>query len=125
MAVVLLLLTLQDPCAAQSTGGAFGLARERSVSIARGEAQILEVLQSLGQNQDVAILLDRRIDPELLVSADLRRMRLQSLIGNLAGQTTGGLSVVGDTFYIGPADSVRRLRTLIELRGDPSPLHSA
>lgn len=105
-------------CDAQSTGGAFGLARERSVSIARGDAQLLDVLQSLEQNQQVAILLDRRLDPEQIVSADLRRMRLQSLIGNLASQSNGGLSVVGDTFYVGPADTVRRLRTLIELRGN-------
>ncbi|MEZ5940211.1 MAG: hypothetical protein R3C18_02385 [Planctomycetaceae bacterium] len=101
---------------AQVSGAAFQLACGRSVSIAGGDSPLLDVLSRVGNDQQVAILLDRRIDPTQLVGSDLRRMKLQTLVGNLAAQAEGGLSIVGDTFYIGPSTNIRRLRTLIELR---------
>ena len=101
---------------AQVTGAKFQMACERSISVSGGDAPLLDVLSRVGNDQQVAILLDRRIDPTQLVGSDLRRMKLQTLVGNLASQADGGLSVVGDTFYVGPSANIRRLRTLIELR---------
>ncbi len=101
---------------APAAGAAFQLALQRSLSVSQGDSQLLDVLNSVAQDQAVAVLLDRRLDPEQLVGADLRRMRLRAFMENLAIQAEGGLSVVADTCYIGPASSIRKLRTLVALR---------
>lgn len=114
----ILLSLLPEYCSAQeSTGAAFSLALDRMVSVSRGEAPLQDVLEDLARAQNTRILLDRRLDPEQLVLADLRRMRLRTLIGQLAGQSRAGLSILADTIYIGPPETVRILRTLAEVRG--------
>ena len=105
------------PLFAQATGGAFNLALERSVSMSSGESPLLASLQSLEVDQQIAILLDRRIDPDQIVGTDLRRMSLKTLVGSIASQVQCGISPVGDTLYVGPVTTVRKLRTLVEIQG--------
>ena len=102
--------------AQELTGAAFSKALEQQISIVRGEVELLEMLERLQAEQQVAMLLDRRIDPQTPVIAELRRQRLEAAFGQLASQAGGGLSIVSDTVYVGPLETVRTMRTLIELR---------
>lgn len=75
-------------------------------------------LRKLSETRQISILLDRRVDPETKVSIDLQRTPLRDILGQLCEQTGLGLSVVGNTIYIGPNSTTRRLRTVIELQSD-------
>jgi hypothetical protein len=66
----------------------------------------------------VSILLDRRIDPssEMEVRASNRPVR--EVLGLLVEPLGGGISVVGNTVYMGPTQDARVLRTLVHLRNE-------
>ncbi|MCA9079253.1 MAG: hypothetical protein KDA58_01790 [Planctomycetaceae bacterium] len=102
--------------AAGVTGAQLVQKLDQPISVVRGEVPLGETLDRLSEEQQVAILLDRRIDPGALVVADIRRQRFETALGQLATQVHGGLSVVADTVYVGPTTTVRRLRTLVALR---------
>jgi hypothetical protein len=69
-------------------------------------------LASLAETQHVAILLDRRIDPDREISLSLSRRPLADAFQQIASETQTGYSQFGPLAYFGPESSARRLRTL-------------
>ena len=77
---------------------------------------IRQALQQLTESNHVSIVLDRRIDPTQSVSLTVPATPLRDVIAALAKIVDAGSVVVGNVVYVGPIESAKKLRTLIELR---------
>ncbi len=74
------------------------------------------VLANLSDTQHVAILLDRRIDPQQHVTLATTNEPLGDVLGELANRLSGGYCQFGPLAYIGPVETAEKLRTLAALR---------
>ncbi|GDY06871.1 hypothetical protein LBMAG52_03570 [Planctomycetia bacterium] len=75
-----------------------------------------DVVRQLSDSQRISIVLDRRIDPTQSIELTLPPTPLRDIVSALAGKVDGGMSVIGNVVYVGPRDSAKKLRTLVELR---------
>jgi hypothetical protein len=98
------------------TGSQFEDALNQSVSLSWQDRPLRSGLRQLSESREVAVLLDRRIDPEQTLTLGLTRLSLLDILKTIATECGSGVSVVGNTVYIGPAKTAARLRTLVELR---------
>jgi hypothetical protein len=64
----------------------------------------------------VAIVLDRRIDPDRQLRLVVDREPLATALGKIAAALRAGYCQFGPVAYLGPADTARKLRTLAALR---------
>ncbi len=74
------------------------------------------VLKNLSESQRVAILLDRRIDPQHQVTLATSDAPLGKVLGELASRLNASYCQFGPVAYIGPAKIADKLRTLAALR---------
>ncbi|MFM9963414.1 MAG: hypothetical protein ACKV2Q_19575 [Planctomycetaceae bacterium] len=120
--VCLLLLSSSAALAAEPlVGKKFDDALEQKIGRAWGGGDgdsIREAFQQLTQSNHVSIVLDRRIDPTQPVTLALPLTPLRDVIGKLSETVNAGAVVVGNVVYVGPAESAKKLRTLIELRNE-------
>lgn len=72
----------------------------------------------ISENRRVAVVIDRRIDPNRLVTLESRNEPLRLALSELADDAGAAVSVTHIVVYIGPPESAGRLRTLIQLRSD-------
>lgn len=73
-------------------------------------------LLRLGRTHEVAVLLDRRCDPDQEVTLTIRNRTLREVISAIA-QSCGYEAVfISPVIYIGPGDSVRRLESTMAAR---------
>lgn len=98
------------------TGSDFRHELEQPVTVTRSDVELRPLLARLSADRSVAIVLDRRIDPGRKIDANLPPMSLLSAIAQIAAQADATVSVLGDTVFIGPPESARKLRTLCVLR---------
>lgn len=90
--------------------------RQQPVTLTWQGVAIRAGLANLARAETVAILLDRRIDPGLLLSMSARRKPLDELLVDVAHLAGGEATWLGPLAYLGPADATSRLRTLAALR---------
>jgi len=76
---------------------------------------VRDALRDLARQLRVALVLDRRINPALVVSLGEERLSLRDAVASLAEQGQLGLSEIGDTLYLGPLETARVLRTSAEI----------
>lgn len=100
------------------TGSQFEDALSQLVSLSWQERPLRSGLRQLSESREVAVLLDRRIDPEQPLTLGLSKLSLLDILKTIATECDGGISVVGNTVYLGPAKPATRLRTLVELRSN-------
>ena len=98
------------------TGRGFRDALQNEISIAWQEEHLRSGLAQLAAARQVAIVLDRRIDPDQLVSLQIRKVPLIDLLSALAETSGAELSVLENFVYIGPEATARKLRTLVDIR---------
>lgn len=98
------------------TGSSFRHELTQPIGITRDRAELRPFLRGLAAERRVAILLDRRIDPGTELDANLPPLEFQAAIRTLAVQAGAGVSVVGDTLYVGPRTGTGVIRTLVALR---------
>ena len=67
------------------------------------------------RDREIAILLDRRIDPGLKLTLQLKNVRLRELLGVIATEADAAVSFLDNVVYIGPPETAARLRTVVEL----------
>lgn len=79
-------------------------------------AELRSVLKALGDQRHVAIVLDRRVDPQHSVTLDANNESLKAVLSKLAEGVGGLVSLTGQTVYIGPLDVAAKFRTLLALR---------
>lgn len=101
------------------TGKPFEAALDHRIGRAWGGQDgntLRDVVRQLAESQRVSILLDRRIDPTPSIELTMPPTPLRDLLAALARKGEAEMSVVGNVVYLGPADSAKKLRTLVELR---------
>lgn len=80
------------------------------------EAPIRGAVRSLSTTHRVAVLIDRRVDPDRKLELTLAHLTLQEVLRQLAEQQGQEISVLGPVVYLGPPEAASRLRTLSALR---------
>ena len=103
------------------SGKKFDDALEQKIGRAWGGGDgdsIRQALQQITAANHVSIVLDRRIDPTQSVSLTVPATPLRDVIAALAKTADAGIVVVGNVVYVGPIESSKKLRTLIELRNE-------
>jgi hypothetical protein len=75
-------------------------------------------LESIARTQRVAILLDRRVDPDQTVQAELSNAPLWDALQAIAGERGLGVSRVDSVVYIAPSGAAADLRTVALLARD-------
>jgi hypothetical protein len=103
------------------TGDKLRLQLEQKVSItwsARSGIPLRQALTHLSQSQQVAILLDRRVDPDQKIELTSDDVSLDATLKLIASRLTIGVAQVGSVIYFGPEATARRVRTLAALRHD-------
>lgn len=77
-----------------------------------------EAVVGLSRLYQVAILLDRRVDPDQPLNASFRDLPLSELLAKL-GERCGFSAVrLGSVVYLGPPEAAAKLRTAAEMRRD-------
>lgn len=97
------------------TGPAFENALERIQSLSWQGQQLRTGLQQMSTNRQIAILLDRRVDPGQLLSLQVRNVSLRALLDLIASEARADVSILGSVVYIGPQTTTTRLRTVEEM----------
>jgi len=97
------------------TKSAFEKGLDHPVTATRTGISIRECLSDFSHEYQMAIHLDRRIDPGSLINVQWNRTWTDDAIRQLAHQVNADISVVADTVVIAPVESAAKLRTRILL----------
>jgi hypothetical protein len=98
------------------TGQRLTTALEQPISGSWKGVPLRSVLRRLSHEQQIAILLDRRVDPDQNVQLETGDRSLRSALYEIVRVTRLGVTQVGNCLIVGPAVPILRLRTLIALR---------
>jgi hypothetical protein len=75
-----------------------------------------KAIENLSRTEEVAVLIDRRVDPQRKVSLRLERVPLAAALQEIARRQELGCCLLGPVAYFGPPRVAARLRTLSALR---------
>ncbi|HZZ27839.1 MAG TPA: hypothetical protein VFE46_07500 [Pirellulales bacterium] len=100
------------------TDGSLHQALAQRVGIAWSNLPIRKALESLSKTQKIAIVLDRRVDPNQKIELAFEDVPLLEALGRIASRLQMGVTMLGPVAYFGPISTVLRLRTLAALRSD-------
>jgi hypothetical protein len=98
------------------TGHRLTTALQQPISASWKGVPLRTVLRRLSHEREVAILLDRRVDPDQLVQVETGDRPFRSAVNEVARTTQLGVTQVGNCLVVAPPIPVLRLRTLIALR---------
>jgi hypothetical protein len=98
------------------TGAEFNKALREPITRSPVELELKECLTAFSRHTAVAILLDRRVDPDQLVSVSAENVPLLDAMQDLARNLELGVAVVGPVVYVGPKPAAARIEALSELR---------
>lgn len=85
---------------------------------ARAGIPLRQGLTHLSQAQQVAIILDRRVDPDQKIELTSNDESLDATLKLIASKLSIGVAQVGSVIYFAPEATARRVRTLSMLRHD-------
>lgn len=109
--VLLIAMTLgADPWITGPKGAA---AWDRPLTAAFENAELRETLRRLGPERQLAVLLDRRIDPNQTVTFSMQQEPLRKGVSRLAEDHGAELVLTDNVAYLGPPERARWLRTAI------------
>ena len=97
-------------------GRDFRLEIEKKLWASWQNVPLRSVLRRISDDRKLSILLDRRIDPTQLVTAQIKNESVLAAVRLVAKNVGADVRVVGSTIYVGPPVGCGKLRTLIELR---------
>ena len=100
------------------TGVAFEKRLESEADLQWEDVPLRDALERLAQTQQIAYFLDRRIDPDRLISISANAVPLEMVVQMLAQKAGGGSCHVGSVVYIGPADTARVLATVAAVQAE-------
>jgi hypothetical protein len=98
------------------TQGRFTAALEQPISATWRGISIRSLLRRLSRDREIAILLDRRVDPDQEAGLDTGARSLRSAVDELGRLANLGVTQVGNCLMIAPPAAAGRLRTLVALR---------
>jgi hypothetical protein len=85
------------------------------VSLQWERVSLRQAIGTLSRTQRVAVLIDRRVDPDQLIKFEANQVSLEELFDQLAESLGIGASRLGNVVYLGPRDVAGKLRTLSAL----------
>ena len=80
------------------------------------EREMRDTLAGISRELDVAVFLDRRIDPGQTINLTLRNQPAEEVLKQLAAAGHAEWRAVGPVVYVGPAETVKKLATVAALR---------
>ncbi len=111
-------VVLDQPVPRYRIGKPFHQTLSKTISGSWKNVTLRAILRRISDQYEIAILLDRRIDPTQVPNVNLKQQTLEEGLRQLADQLSARVSIVGNTVFIGPPRSTAKLRTLIRLRYD-------
>jgi hypothetical protein len=113
-----LILAIASPAVGQTwlTGPALRKKLDQEVDLAWSETRLRDALSSLAQAHQVAVLLDRRIDPDREIELQLERMPLRAALDQIAQSVGASAGMLEAVAFFGPPEAVSRIRTVAALR---------
>lgn len=87
---------------------------QRDISAVWGSIELRSVLMRIQKDREVAVLLDRRVDPNATYEVRFTGEQLRDAFARLAQLADAGVSLPENVVYIGPAESAHWLLTAIE-----------
>jgi hypothetical protein len=94
------------------TGKEFQQQLRQQVSLTWEGIELRRAMEQLAHSQRVAILVDRRLDPQQILHAQIENRPLLSAIEQVLPEDAS-LSVLDDVIYVGPSDTAQWLRTAV------------
>jgi hypothetical protein len=105
-----------DEPARWKTGAAFRQQLASSMSVTWSERALRDALAGVSQQLDVAVFLDRRIDPGQPTGLSVREKPAEEVFRQLAAAAHAEWRAVGPVIFVGPAHAAGKLPTLAALR---------
>ncbi len=99
-----------------AVGKVFERALEQPISFSSAGSDLRSVLRRVESERRIAILLDRRFDPNRAVEIPAVAGTLGGVLEQLTEPSQGLAVAIGNTLYVGPAPAAAKLRTLVKLR---------
>lgn len=109
-------ILLDRPVPKRLSGREFSKKLAGRVNLVRESAGLLDILHDLQTTQNVAIVLDRRVDPTQTTTVKVTAAPLETAIHRVAHNSGNTARVIGSTVFVGPAESLTKLRTIITQR---------
>ncbi len=100
------------------TGEALQQALTQTAAVTWGNISARSAVESFAKAQRVAVMLDRRIDPDQKIELAFQDVPLQEALARIASRLRMGVTMLGPVAYFGPKATVERLRTVVALRSD-------
>src|SRR5689334_10703175 len=94
------------------TGDQFRQALGQTAGATWRNIPLRRALESFSQAQKIAILLDRRVDPEQNLELTVENAPLAEVFQRVASRMETGTSTLGPVVYFGPPAAASRLRTV-------------
>jgi hypothetical protein len=108
------------PTASSSAEWLTGPALQRHLSdpvdLVWAENPLRDALGSFARVQNVAVMIDRRVDPSRKITLTLKQSTVGEALAAMAMTGEMGATLAGPVAYFGPPEAVAKLRTLIFLR---------
>jgi len=114
--LVLLASDRRGDAASWVTGAALQRQLASPVDIVFGDSPLRQSLSDLSRSQNVAIVTDRRIDPDQRLHVRLTGVPLSEALEEIARERRLGIAQLGPVAYLGPPEPASRIRTLAALR---------
>jgi hypothetical protein len=98
------------------TGDALQHALAQKIGITWSNITLRQALASVAKTQHIAVLLDRRVDPDQKVELTFENIPLEEALERIASRLKIGVTILDGVAYFGPPDITERLRTVATLR---------
>jgi hypothetical protein len=99
-----------------ATGSTLQQRLDGPVDIVWAETPLRRAIRGLSLAEGVAILIDRRVDPDQKLDAQFSATPLRAALQEVAESRGLGVSLFGPLVYLGPPEAAARLRTISALR---------
>ena len=99
-------------------GKEFSRELEQTVAVSLSDSPLRDALGRLSRNFKMAIVLDRRIDPDQRVKFEISKVSADEAFKRLASQLKIGVCYVGSAVYFGPTATTNKLATLAAVKRD-------
>ena len=77
--------------------------------------ELRQVFRGISDDQHIAILLDRRVNPNRAFRGDFGNLSVQDALQQMADRVGAEARFVGSTVYVGPRQTCARMRTAVHL----------
>lgn len=91
------------------TGKKLDLRLKKTVSVSCTESPLAQRVRAFATANDIAIFIDRRIDPELKVNIQRANVTIEQLLLDIASELSIGMCQLDDLIYLGPTATAQSL----------------